>query len=89
MAILCPRNLNYSRVEKRKLPDNDNEDESQPKKRGRKPLSEEAKARRKAESDAEKARIRAEKETIKTAKKSQSSNPVGRPKKAGKALETD
>ena len=70
-------------------PDDDNENESQPKKRGRKPLSEEAKARRKAESDAEKARIRAEKETIKTAKKSQSSNPVGRPKKAGKALETD
>jgi hypothetical protein len=51
VAILGPRNLNYSRVEKRKLPDNDNEDESQPKKRGRKPLSEEEKARHKAESD--------------------------------------
>ena len=72
------------RIEKRKLPDNDDEGDdkqSQPKKRGRKPIPEEEKARRKAESDAEKARIRAAKATT--------SNPVGRPKKAPPALETD
>jgi hypothetical protein len=90
-----------NKANKRKLVDiNENSDEQlQPKKRGPKPLSEEEKAKRKAANDAEKSKIKAlklaEKEELKSqkavlkeaARAAKPPNPVGRPRKATKALD--